>query len=119
MIPYIDPAVKQKIQLLNLIAKGTPIPISFRTWELYEYPLLPATSKHIWTVKSSTQLEKPRYIVVGFQTARKHNVNKNFDHGNIRDIKLFLNSQSYPYGNLNLDITRNQYALLYDMYANF
>ena len=122
MIPYIKPADQKKIQLLNLITKDTPIPISFRTWELYEYPLLPATSKHIWTVKTSTQLEKPRYIVVGFQTARKNSVNKNanhFDHCNIRDIKLFLNSQSYPYGNLNLDITCNQYALLYDMYANF
>ena len=60
MIPYIKPADKRKIQLLYLIAKDTPISISFRTWELYEYPLLPATSKHIWTVKTPTQLEKPR-----------------------------------------------------------
>ena len=122
LIPYIKPEDKRKIHLLNLIAKDTPVSISFRTWELYEYPLLPATSKHIWTVKTSTQLEKPRYIIVGFQTARKNSTVKNashFDHCNIRDIKLFLNSQSYPYGNLNLDISRNQYALLYDMYANF
>ena len=119
---YIKPAVKKKIQLLNLIAKDTPILISFGTWELYGYSLLPATSKHIWTIKTSTQLEKPRYIVVGFQTTWKNNANKNashFDHCNIRDIKLFLNLQSYPFGNSNLDITRNQYALLYDMYANF
>lgn len=122
LIPYIKVADQQKIQLLNYIAKDVAIPISFRAWELYEYPLLPATSKHIWTVKTSTQLEKPRYIIVGFQTARKNNLLANashFDHCNIRDIKLFLNSQSYPYGNLNLDINRNQYALLYDMYANF
>ena len=122
MIPYIKSADQKKIQLLNLIAKDTPIPISFRTWELYEYSLQAATSKHIWTVKTSTQPEKPRYIFVGFQTTRKNSDNKNashFDHCNIRDIKLFLNSQSCPYGNLNLDITRNQYALLYDMYANF
>ena len=25
----------------------------------------------------------------------------------------------YPYGNLNLDVSRNPYALLYDMHANF
>ena len=65
MIPYIKPADQKTIQLPNLIAKDTPIPISSRTWELYEYPLLPATSKYIWTVKTFTQLEKPRYIVVG------------------------------------------------------
>ncbi|XP_015124733.1 uncharacterized protein LOC107046595 [Diachasma alloeum] len=115
-------ADSKKINLLNYISKDAPIPISFRAWETYEYPLLPATSKHVWVVKCSTQLEKPYYVIVGFQTDRKNRTNKNascFDHCNIRDIKLFLNSQSYPYGNLNLDISHNQYALLYDMYTNF
>ncbi|XP_011313601.1 uncharacterized protein, partial [Fopius arisanus] len=122
MIPYIKVADSKKINLLNYISKDAPIPISFRAWELYEYPLLPATSKHVWVVKCSTQLEKPRYVILGFQANRKNQVIKNasrFDHCNIRDIKLFLNSQSYPYGNLNLDITHNQYALLYDMYTSF
>jgi hypothetical protein len=34
-------------------------------------------------------------------------------------MKLYLNSQSYPYENLNLDYRHNQYALAYDMYARF
>ncbi|XP_008211761.1 uncharacterized protein LOC103317008 [Nasonia vitripennis] len=91
-------------------------------WELYEYPLLPATSIHVCTVKTSNQLEKPRFIILGFQTNRKNQKAVNasrFDHCNLSNVKLFLNSQYYPYGNLNLDIDRNQYALLYDMYANF
>ena len=54
-IPKIKIADQRKIQLLQLIAK-----------EMYEYPLPPATSKHGWTVKTSTQLEKSRYIIVGF-----------------------------------------------------
>ncbi|XP_044575160.1 uncharacterized protein LOC123258968 [Cotesia glomerata] len=96
--------------------------IDFRTWELYEYPLLPATTNHIWTIKTTNQLEKPRFVILGFQTARKNQSNQNaseFDHCSITDIKLFLNYQSYPYGNLNLNITNNQYALMYDMYTNF
>ncbi|XP_057335101.1 uncharacterized protein LOC130673903 [Microplitis mediator] len=115
-------ADKQKIEALNYITSDPAISISFRAWELYEYPLLPNTSKHIWAVKTSTQLEKPRFVILGFQTARKNDATKNssgFDHCNIRDIKLFLNSQSYPYGNLNLNIANNRYALLYDMYINF
>ncbi|XP_044014012.1 uncharacterized protein LOC122856407 [Aphidius gifuensis] len=113
---------KQKIQLLNYIAKDPSIAISFRTWELYEYPLLPATTKQNWSVKTSTQLEKPRYIILGFQTERKNSVTNNssvFDHCNLRDVKLFLNSQSYPYGNLNIDFAHNQFSLLYDMFAYF
>ncbi|XP_068990475.1 uncharacterized protein [Neodiprion pinetum] len=42
-----------------------------------------------------------------------------FDHCRIRDVKLFLNSQCYPYGNMNLDIYNNQYAILHDMYVRF
>ncbi|XP_057329876.1 uncharacterized protein LOC130670496 [Microplitis mediator] len=121
-VPYVTMSDKQKIQALNFIANDPAISISFRTWQLYEYPLLPRTTKHVWPIKTSTQLEKPRYVILGFQTARKNDVTKNasqFDHCNIRDVKLFLNSQSYPYGNLNLNISRNQYALIYDMYTNF
>ncbi|XP_044597259.1 uncharacterized protein LOC123273851 [Cotesia glomerata] len=122
IVPYITMSDKQKIEVLNYITSDPAIPISFRTWELYEYPLLPATTNHIWSIKTTNQLEKPRFVIVGFQTARRNQSNQNaseFDHCNIRDIKLILNSQSYPYGNLNLNIANNQYALMYDMYTNF
>ncbi|XP_053596176.1 uncharacterized protein LOC128668045 [Microplitis demolitor] len=115
IVPYVTMADKQKIEALNYISDPA-ISISFRVWELYEYPRLPNTSKHIWAVKTSTQLEISRFVILGFQTARKNDATKNasvFDHCNIRDIKLFLNSQSYPYGNSNLNIANNQYALLY------
>ncbi|XP_044575218.1 uncharacterized protein LOC123259024 [Cotesia glomerata] len=122
IVPYITMSDKQKIEALKYITSDPAIPISFRSWELYEYPLLPATSKHIWAIKTANQLEKPRFVILGFQTARKNQSDQNaseFEHCNIRDVKLFLNSQSYPYGNLNLNIANNQYALMYDMYKNF
>ncbi|XP_057322543.1 uncharacterized protein LOC130665931 [Microplitis mediator] len=122
IVPYVTLSDKEKIQALNYITSDPAISISFRTWELYEYPLLPATSRHIWAVKTSTQLEKPRYVILGFQTARKNDARKNasrFDHCALRNVKLFLNSQSYPYGDLNLNINDNQYALLYNMYTDF
>ncbi|KAG7196480.1 hypothetical protein KM043_000036 [Ampulex compressa] len=59
---------------------------------------------------------------IAFQTKRKDEKSVNasqFDHCNISNVKLFLNSQYYPYGNLNLNINQNQYAMLYDMFANF
>ncbi|XP_051168533.1 uncharacterized protein LOC127286217 [Leptopilina boulardi] len=122
MIPYILPADNNKIKLLKFIEKDPLISISFRSWEMYEYPLVPTSSKVLWQIKTSTQLEKPRYVIVGFQTARKDKRKKyafHFDHCNITNVKLFLNSQYYPYGNLNLNFDQNQYALLYEMYANF
>ncbi|XP_014297272.1 uncharacterized protein LOC106693562 [Microplitis demolitor] len=117
IVPYVTLSDKERIQVLNYITGDPSIPISFRTWELYEYPLLPATPRHIWAVKTSTQLEKPRHVVLGFQSARKNA--SQFDHCSIRNIKLFLNSQSYPYEDLNLMIDQNQYTLLYSMDTNF
>ncbi|XP_031788960.1 uncharacterized protein LOC116417925 [Nasonia vitripennis] len=122
LMPYVLLSDKHKIKLLNHLKKDRPVTMSFRSWELYEYPLLPSTSKHVWTVKTANQLEKPRVVILGFQTNRKGRKTANasrFDHCNISNVTLFQNSQHYPYGNLNLNITNNQYALLYDMYANF
>ncbi|XP_051157443.1 uncharacterized protein LOC127286311 [Leptopilina boulardi] len=122
MVPYVLPADNNKVKLLKFIEKDPLISMSFRSWEMYEYPLIPLSSKVMWQIKTSTQLEKPRYVIVGFQTARKDKQKKyacHFDHCNITNVKLFLNSQYYPYGNLNLNFDQNQYALLYEMYANF
>ncbi|XP_044019493.1 uncharacterized protein LOC122859875 [Aphidius gifuensis] len=108
----------------SVLAINSPVQFNerFRSWELYEYPLLPRTNKQIWTIKTASQLGKPRYVILVFQTNKKNQWNKNannFDHCNISDVKLHLNSQIYPYRNLNLDINKNQFALLYEMYANF
>ena len=122
LMPYVFLSNESRIRMLNHMQKGKPVAMSFRSWELFEYPALPTTSKHVWTVKTSNQLEKPRFIILGFQTDRKNKKDVNaslFDHCDISNVKLFLNSQYYPYGNLNLNIDQNQYSILYDMFVNF
>ena len=122
LMPYVVVSDINRVRLLSFIEKDRPVAMGFRSWELYEYPLLPMTSEHVWTVKTSNQLEKPRFIILAFQTARKNSRSNNashFDHCNIRNVKLYLNSQCYPYSDLNLDINSNQYSILYNMFANF
>jgi len=61
-------------------------------------------------VKTSPALEKPRFVILGFQTNRQNKKNQKasqFDHAKFRDVKLYFNSQCYPYANLNLDITNS------------
>ena len=48
------------------------------------------------------------------QTCIQRNAS-HFDYFKITNVKLFLNNQSHPYGNLNLDIDKKQYALLFEM----
>lgn len=121
-MPHIQVADEEKLKLLKYIERKQPIQLSFRSWELYEYPTLPQTDKHIWAVKASTQVQKPRYIIIGFQTKRNNFINKNmshFDHCNLLDLHVYLNSECYPYENVNVRFDDNQYAVLYYMYCKF
>lgn len=121
-IPYVTLSNSQQIALLKHMKRGASIPVEYRSWELYEYPVLPKTKKHSWTVKTASQIEKPRYVIVGFQTNRRNTLNNNaahYDHCKLNNLKLHLNSVSYPYDDLKLNISDNQYAVLYDMYSRF
>jgi len=79
-------------------------------------------TKYSWTVKTATQLEKPRYVIFALQTDRKNTMSRDvsvFDDCNLTNVKLYLNSEFYPYDDLNVDFGKNRYAILFDMYARF
>lgn len=111
-----------KLSLLRTLESGRYLSMSFRSWELYEYPMLQNTTRHSWAVKTATQLEKPRYVIFALQLGRKNNIlldTSVFDDCRLINVKLYLNSEFYPYDDLNLDFGKNKYAILYDMYARF
>ena len=79
----------------------------------------PPQKRELLSLRQGTSYSKR---TVGFQTNRQNKNDQNashVDHAKLRDVKLYLNSQCYPYANLNLDITNNQFARLYDMYSHF
>ncbi|XP_011647396.1 uncharacterized protein LOC105433685 [Pogonomyrmex barbatus] len=111
-----------KLSLLRTLDSERYLSIGFRSWDLYEFPLLQSTTKHSWAVKATTQLEKPRYMIFALQTGRKNvpseDVSK-FDVCKLTNVKLYLNSEFYPYDDMNLHFKRNKFAVLYDMYLKF
>lgn len=52
LMPNITLSNSKKSSLLKFIEKDPLLTLSFRSWELFEYPELPKTSRHIWTVKT-------------------------------------------------------------------
>ncbi|XP_024875912.1 uncharacterized protein LOC112457216, partial [Temnothorax curvispinosus] len=65
---------------------------------------------------------KPRYVIFALQTGRSNNLLKHaseFDDGNLTHVKLYLNSDFYPYDDMNLDFEKRRTAILYEMYAKF
>ncbi|XP_044740089.1 uncharacterized protein LOC123301416 [Chrysoperla carnea] len=121
-VPHVQLQDEQKLLLYKFINSGKSIKMSFRSWDMYEYPVLPTTTHQVWAVKSSTRLEKARYVIFALQTNRRNLKEKDasrFDHCNLTDIKVFLNSDVYPYSDLNIDFQNNRFAILYDMYSKF
>lgn len=122
MMPHVKVSDTTKIQLLKSVDQKHNLPIAFRSWDLQEYPVLPTTTKNIWQIKTTTKFETPRYVIVGFQTNRLNRIQGNpskFDPCDVRDIKLFLNGEMYPYENMNLDFASRHYASLYFAFCKF
>lgn len=121
-VPHVTVGLREQLSLTKLTEKNIDIPIPFRSWEIHEYPSLPQTTKQTWAVKTSTQLETPRFIIIGFQNQRKGDVTKSmskFDNIKLTNLSVYLNGIRYPYDNLNVDYTNNHFAILYDMYSRF
>lgn len=121
-VPIVKVSDKEKLTMLKYVEGNIPIPLAFRSWDLYEYPLLPTSQRHVWTLKTSTQLEKPRFVILGFQHARNNEAMKDksvFDHSNFYNARLYLNSQYYPYESFANDFEKGVYSVLYESFLNF
>ena len=120
-VPHIQVNEESKLKLLKLVENKHPIELAFRSWELYEFPGLPQSDKHIWQVKTTNTLNKPRYIIVTLQIDRSKITAdmSGFDHCNMRDIKVYLNSESFPYDEWQLNFESDSYVEAYHAYANF
>ncbi|XP_070154059.1 uncharacterized protein [Polyergus mexicanus] len=75
-----------KLLMLRALESGQYLSMGFRSWDLYEFPLLQRTTKHSWSIKTATQLEKPRYVVFVLQTGRKNVMSE--DTSRFDDCKL-------------------------------
>ena len=90
----------EKMKVLKSIDRGDFYPIQYRHWDFFSAPMISATTEQSLTLKTTLSLEKPRFVIVFFQIDRKGNAAKDttkFDNANIRNIRLFLNDQYYPY----------------------
>jgi len=121
-IPHVSVDDTERLKLLKIVEKEKSLFIPFRSFETYEYPELGTSKNIVWNLKTASKLEKPRYILIGLQKNRKGDIEKDcssFDHCNLKNIKVILNSVIYPYDNLNLDFTKNNFTVLYNMYTSF
>lgn len=121
-VPHLMLSDASKLKLFERLNRNPTITIPFRQWEIYELPALKQAKLDIWPIKTSTQLEKPRWMIIGFQRNKKNTQvarASEFDNINITDLKLHLNSERYPYESMHLDFDKNNYALAYHNFISF
>ncbi|KAJ8912764.1 hypothetical protein NQ315_016721 [Exocentrus adspersus] len=127
-IRHVVPEDRLKLKLMSRINKSSTSPagrikVPYRMWDLYELPKLRETSSDIWAIKTSTSLERPRYVIIGFQSIDNcDNTEKDasvFMNADVSDIRLYLNSDVYPYERWNMDFTKKLSAPAYYAYINF
>ena len=74
---------------------------------------VPESTSFTWRLSIKTAPEKPRFIIVGFQTAKDGDQTKNpstFDHVNLRNAYVMLNSDRYPAVDHNLSFSNQKFS---------
>lgn len=120
-VPHITVNDSLRLDILDKINRNAPVTIAFRKWDLYKLPAMKKSKQDVWSVKTTTQLEKPRFVIVAFQkTSDPHKAHlSDFSDAKVTNIQLHLNSDTYPYERMNLDVTNGNLAIAYQNYVNF
>lgn len=121
-IPFVTVNDSARLFFLNVLQKSIPLRMAYRTQHLYEYPNVPhATDTFTWPVRLSTMTEKPRFVIVAFQTKRHDQLKANaseFDNCNVKRIRLDLGTETYPYTPLDINWTTKKISVLYDNFMS-
>jgi hypothetical protein len=112
-IPHITPSDSAKIKLYDIIKSGANLPLAFRSWDTYINPKLTQGTQQIWNVKLAANRERPRFALIAFKEGNQFIAN------NLTNLKVYLNSETYPYDDLKIDFSKNRFAHLYEMYSKF
>lgn len=121
-VPHITAGLEQELALTKYIDKNNDTQVAFRSWDLHTVHSVEPNTQHSHAITTVPQIATPRQIICGFQTNRDGKANADmskFDHCNIRNFRVFLNTEQFPYDNLQVDFAKNHYATLYEMYARF
>ena len=83
---------------------------------------VPESTSFTWRLSVKTAPEKPRFIIVGFQIAQDGDQTKNpstFDHVNLKNVCITLNSYRYPTVDYILSFDNHTFSRVYGDSALF
>ena len=119
--PIVQPNDVRKVNLCKSIPSNNVIPVSFRMRQCEMFSL-PQARPTVWRVGVSSAPEKSRWVLVGLQTDKSGNRERNaavFDHCNLTNMQVWLNHSRYPTVDMATDFAKEQYAGVSKSFYNF
>ena len=120
-MPHVMPADKDKMELYKIIEKKEKVAVGYRMIQCTSISV-PQVNSFSWRLSVKSSPEVPRFIIVGFQTDKNNDQDKNsaiFDNLNIKNIYAMLNSNRYPALDYNLSFPAKQFGRAYGDAAEF
>ena len=68
-MPHVIPADAEKFSIYNTIESNVKLPVAYRTRQR-DMLSVPESTNFTWRLSVKTAPEKPRFIIVAFQTAK-------------------------------------------------
>ncbi len=120
-MPIITPNDGQKLDLYKIIESKTSLDVGYRMRQC-DTITVPQSTSFSWRLSVKSSPEKPRWIILGFQTGKDGNQEQNpaiFDHCNLTNAYVMLNSTRYPAVDYQLDFTQQKYSRVYKQATDF
>ena len=120
-MPHVTPSDEDKFKLYKMIENKSRLKVGYRMRQC-DTISVPQTSKFTWRLSVKSSPEKPRWIIIGFQTDKDGDEEKNaalFNHCNLTNIYAMLNSTRYPAVDYNVSFPKNQFSRLFDAAKKF
>jgi hypothetical protein len=121
-VPHVKLADEEKLKLYSIIEKKQSISINFLNRQCDSTIIPEGVTSHSWRVSVTAGVEKPRYIILGFQTDKDRKQSSNpaqFDHCHLKNAYVQLNTERYPELDLQLDFDKNLYTTAYTMLCDY
>ncbi|MEO1894648.1 MAG: hypothetical protein ABGX32_00055, partial [Methylococcales bacterium] len=121
LMPHIQPNDVRKMALYKQIQDHTSYEAPFRQHVCDTFSV-PETTSTTWRVGVRTAPEKPAFIIIGLQTAKAGNQEKNvsiFDHCKLKDMHVVLNTTRYPQMDYLTDFDKMQFSQVFKSFDDF
>jgi len=120
-MPHVIPADMERMELYKTIESKASLPVAYRARQC-DTITVPQSTTFSWRLSVKTSPEKPRYIIVGFQTNRSGDQETNpalFNHCDLKNMYIMMNQERYPAIDYNLSFPNQQFSRAYREASTF